>query len=498
MTRGDKEQTGDAAAEKSAAPDARASLHGAVQMVLAVVVFLLVNILSCTSYMQRDFSGARIFTLSPVTEQVLGALTEETRIVVAFATDSPVRDQVWRLARTYADARPGIVRAEELDPLRHPDAARALARQFDHVFRGNAVLVIQGEHLQVVPESALEIRRDLPTGESEVVGFTGEEALTAAVLRAAEGKPRVVYLISGKGPWPTTIQGTGAEVLRLILPRTNAVLRELSLDDVEDGLPEDADAILIANPRYDFSGREIRLLREFWEQRKGGITVLINPEVPTPNLDAFLRFHGIRVDRRTPMRVEMTPTGPRKVMEVPIRFLGGGALTDRFINTDARLPGTSGFLEVDTGDDLRSRGLRPFAIAVSEGPYWAESRPNDPRPEFDPVEDVPGPLVMIAGVERSAIDDERLRLPAARMVVFANPHILDPQTLSQENVDFLLSALNWTMDRRDLIGIGPRQPVQYRLTLTELQRRQIHYVALVLLPLVALITAWLVHMRRRA
>ncbi|HSO79768.1 MAG TPA: hypothetical protein VLQ88_06260, partial [Chromatiaceae bacterium] len=94
--------------------------------------------------------------------------------------------------------------------------------------------------------------------------------MTAALLRLLEPTPPVVYLITGKGSWPSTTNGNGSDTLRAILPRHHAMLKELSLEGLE-AIPEDAAALLLVNPRYDLSGKEVKLLREFWEQRKGGI-----------------------------------------------------------------------------------------------------------------------------------------------------------------------------------------------------------------------------------
>jgi len=484
--------------EESPARPPRGAAAAHFRLALCAAIFVMVNVLSCARFVQIDFTREQVFSLSPVTRQVVAALPQEARIIVAFGTESPVAERTWRLARAYADARPGVVRADLLDPLRQPAEAHALSNRYGGLsFRDNLVLVALGDRIETIPESALEIRRTDERGRSESLGFTGEDAITAALVRLIEGKPRPVYLITGKGPWPAGPQSTGADMLRAILPRINARLIEFSFDEAES-LPEDAAAIIIANPRYDFSGREIRQLREYWEQRKGGLLVLVNPSAPVPNLDAFLRFHGIRVDRRTPMKIETGPLGARKTTEVPIRFLPGHPLTNPFANTDARLPGTSAFLEVDQSDDVRGRGLRPFEIAQSESSFWAEANPLDPIPKFDAVEDQPGPLTLIAGVERGAVSDARLRVPAARMAVFANPHLMDPQTLVQANVDFLLSALNWSMDRQELVGIGPKQPVLFRLALSPVQQRVMQYITLGLMPLVALVSAWLVHLRRRS
>ncbi len=497
---------------ESAPPPGRhapaAGFHALVQLGLVTFIFVLVNLLSCQKFTQQDATRSRAFTLSPTTHQVLGTLEKRARIIVAFVEPTPLRDKVWRLARAYADARPGQVRTQLLDPLRDPDAARDLGQRYQHEFKENAVLVVMGPRIEVIPAEALEIQRRKADGTLESIGFAGEEALTAAFLRLVDPKPAVVYLIAGKGPWPATTHGNGSVTLRRILLRQHADLRELSLDGLA-AIPDDASAVIIANPRYDFSGSEVRLLRDFWDRRKGGIVVLLNsdpadpadPVTPTPNLDAFVRYHGIVPDphRRTVLRATSGPLGTVKELAVPVRFLAGPALTDKFLNTDTRFPGTSTCLEVlDRRDDVRNRGLRPLALAQTAEGFWAEASPGDPSPAFDPGEDKAGPLVVAAAVERAAVEDALVKVPAARMVVLGNAHLLNPDALIQPNVDFFFSALNWAMDREQLVGVGPKQTVFYQSTLTERQSRLLHVSLLAVLPGLALAAAWVVHLRRRS
>lgn len=475
-----------------------AGWHGMIQFALMVAIFLLINILSCQRFVQADTSREAAFTLSEVSRQVLDGLEEEVRIVVAFVRASPVRDRTLRLARAYADARPGAARASVLDPVRDPEAARDLSRRFGHNFRDNAVLLIKGERVEVVAEESLVIVRTDRSGERSAIGYRGEDAITSGLLRLLEDDPARIYLVTGKGPWPPGTQGNGAETLERLLPRQHAELVEFSFDEGA-GIPADADALIIANPRYDFSGAEIRAIRTFWEKRKGGLVVLVNPEAATPNLDAFLRYHGIVPDRRTPLRLTDGPVGSTKEYSVAVRFVPGSPLTDPFLNTDSRFPGTSACLDVlETDAGVRTRGLRPTPLAISADGYWGESDPEERAPEFDENLDKKGPLILAASTERAAVEEAGVRVPAARMVVFANPHLLNPDALLQPNVDFFLSALNWSMDRSRLVGIGPSQPVFYQVSLTGKQSRTIHALLLLALPGAAILAAWLVHQRRRS
>jgi hypothetical protein len=486
---------------RSPAPAARRGdplWHALAQLALAAAVFLMLNALSCQRFARHDATRGHVSSLSETTRKVLGAMEGRTRIVVAFVNDSPLKEKTWQLARAYADARPGLVQARLLDPVRDPENAREISKKYNVTFKDDAVILLSNGRAEVIPSTSLELQKSSPDGKPRPVAYAGEDAITAALLRLLDPNPPVVYLITGKGPWPDTTMGNGSDTLRAMLPRYHARVKELSLDGL-DAIPEDAAAILLANARYDLSGKEVRVLREFWEQRKGGLAVLLNPDATLPNLEAFLKYHGLEVDRRVLMKSIAGAAGPGRELAVSVRFLPGSTLTDPFVNADTKFPGTSVSLKVDTGrDDLRSRGIRPFALAESAPGYWGESRPEETPSSFDRGQDAPGPLVVAAAVERSPLGEAGVRLPASRMVVVANPHLLDPDALTQANSDFFFSGINWLLDRKTMIGIGPRQPVLFQVDLTDRQSRVLNVVLLLGLPGTALLLAWLVAQRRRS
>ena len=49
---------------------------------------------------------------------------------------------------------------------------------------------------------------------------------------------------------------------------------------------------MIIGPQYDFSDREMQLLRDFWN-KQGRILLLLDPAAKTPKLDAFLNELGV-------------------------------------------------------------------------------------------------------------------------------------------------------------------------------------------------------------
>ncbi|QQL44372.1 Gldg family protein [Sulfuriroseicoccus oceanibius] len=481
----------------------RSAAHAAntsVQIGLLVVIFLVANFGAAKWFIKKDLSPNEQNTLSETTRNVIDQIDADTRIITAFSQNSPDFQRVVELTELYDDEAGTRVSSEVLDPVRNPTRSREISAKFNHEFTGNAVLIIQGDTMREIPEDELFHLERNRQGEWVRGAFGGEDAITSTLLELESEQRRVLYIITGKGPWPRTPKGSGADTLAtLIAKRQGVEVRELSLTDITE-IPADASAVVVANAKYDFNGAEIRMLHRFFEERKGGIITLLNPEASLPNYYAFLRLYGIDpVPQVAVTRASQLGGNDATIFEVPVDFVAGPELTDPFLNIDATFPGRSSHLIVDeANDELFRRKISVAKVAISKPEFWGESTPAATPATFDAATDTDGPLTLAAIVEKRSVEDKKLGVRSARMAVIANPHLLDPTTLTQENVDFLFSAISWSMGQSSMIGITPAQPSIFKLTLKEGSQGTLTWVICALMPAITLIIAYLVWQRRRA
>src|SRR6266478_5880061 len=126
-----------------------------------------------------------------------------------------------------------------------------------------------------------------------VTAFKGEQAITSAMMDLVEGKKNTLGYVLGHKE-PPLAGNTPISVLKTFIENENIKFQELNLFDV-GAIPPDLKAIVIAGPQYDFSDREMKLLREFWE-KQGRLLLLLDPGAKTPKLDAFLSELGLKVN----------------------------------------------------------------------------------------------------------------------------------------------------------------------------------------------------------
>jgi ABC-type uncharacterized transport system involved in gliding motility auxiliary subunit len=105
--------------------------------------------------------------------------------------------------------------------------------------------------------------------------------------------------------------------------------------------------------------------------------------------------------------------------------------------------------------------------------------------------------------DRSGLQDDRLEIPAAKMLVVGNAGFIRNDFLAGPggqvaNLDFALSGLNWLLDRHRLTGVVPKTPVEFTLTLGPEQLGAIALYTMIVIPAAVALLGLLVWWRRRA
>jgi len=101
-------------------------------------------------------------------------------------------------------------------------------------------------------------------------------------------------------------------------------------------------------------------------------------------------------------------------------------------------------------------------------------------------------------VEKGGLSDQRVQVDTSRMIVTGNAAFLTDKALTEAGIDFVLSGLNWLLNRTQLIGIAPKEEKQFTLNLTSEQLRNIALLVLGVIPGAAAVlglASWISHRR---
>ncbi|MDQ2868143.1 MAG: GldG family protein [Verrucomicrobiota bacterium] len=486
-----------------------------IQVALLFLLTTMVNYWGFEHYKRWDYSRDHRYQLSDKTKRVLDSLKSKLRITVFFSNNTPITADVQNLLTEIQYAARAKVDVEQIDPDRDFARAKELVDKYK-VVSDESLLVLdyEGRNKTVKASEMADIDRSgAAFGEGpRVTAFKGEQVVTAAILDLVEGKKNIVgYVLGHKEPaltdTPTLnplaepLTTSPISVMKTFVENGNVKFQELNLFNVP-AIPADVRVVMILGPQYDFSDREMQLLRDFWN-KQGRILVLLDPTAKTPKLSAFLKELGITEQDDRLMAVVRTGIEEMaRVRDVVGRFLPDSPITKKLADARGAFFGATCSLGLEQAR-VQSAGIQLRPLVQAEKGYWGEVDYNSDDPaklQFNQGRDFAEPLIIAASVENGGSPDERVQVNAARLVVVSNSTFVQDSALTQDQqaLDFVAGSLDWLMSREQLIGIAPKVPHPLTFSLDETELRNLRWLILVVMPLIPALLGLLVWWKRRA
>ncbi len=469
-------------------------LNVLLQVVTLLFIIWMVNYLSFNHYKRWDFSRDKKYALSDTTKALLKHLKKPAHIFVFFSPNTEVYGDVVNLLKEVQYAAKKNVVIEYIDPFRNFTRARQLQDKYKFGANENVLIVDYDGHTKFVNASDIVDVDNSGAEEGQpprVVAFKGEQGLASALLEVSEAQANVVAYLTGQGE--PDLAGESLTNAATLIERQNIKLAALNLMNV-DPVPKETKAILMLGPKYDPSDRELKLLRDYWE-KKGRLMILLDPAAATPKLNAFLAELGMKPNQdRVLKTVDLGPLGKGVLRQVPGIFTATSPVTKRLKNANALFLGDTESLTLDTQGAQQANIHLEGLVQAGEG-FWGETNFNSDNIFFDPKKDFAAPLTLAATVEKGAVNDTSV--DSSRMIVVGNFDCLTNEGLTQVNLDFALSGLNWLLDRQELTGISPKVANMFTLNLTETQTSRLLLIVVILIPAFTAFVGLLVIWRRR-
>ena len=481
----------------------RIGLNVLVQIALILFLVAMANSLAFKHYARWDFSRDQKYTLSDKTKRFLDTLKGKMRITVFFSPNTPISGDVLNLLTEYQYAGKGKIDIEHIDPERNLSRAKELFDKYK-VVTDESLLVLdyEGRNKTVKASEMAELDQSgMAFGEGpRVAAFKGEQAITSAMIDLVEGKKKTLGYVTGHKE-PALTEGTSPiTVLKTFIENENIKFQELNLLDV-DAIPADLNAVMIVGPQYDFSDREMKLLREFWD-KQGRILLLLDPAAKTPKLRGFLNELGVKVnDDRLMVFLRTGIQELALTRDVQARFLGDSPVTKRLADVRALFLGGTSSLTLEP-DRVRAANIRLEPLIQAEKGYFAEKDYNtDDQVKFqaDAKQSSNMPLTIGAAIEKGGSADQRVQMNSPRLVVVSNATFVEDNAITQDQqgLDFISGGVNWLLSREQLIGIAPKVPKPLTFSLSEEALRRLRWIVLVFMPLVPAVFGTVVWWQRR-
>jgi hypothetical protein len=481
----------------------RIGLNVLVQILLILFLAAMVNSFAFKHYTRWDFSRDQKYSLSDKTKRVLDSLKGKMRITVFFSPTTPITTDVQNLLTEYQYAGKGKIDVEQIDPERNLSRAKELFDKYK-VVTDESLLVLDydGRNKTVKASEMADIDQSgTAFGEGpRVAAFKGEQAITGAMIDLVEGKKKTLGYVTGHKEPSLSAPTSPITVLKTFIENEDVKFQELNLLD-QPAIPADVNAVMIVGPQYDFSDREIKLLRDFWD-KQGRILVLLDPAANTPRLRAFLDELGVKVnDDRLMVFVRTGIQELALTRDVQARFLGDSPVSKRLADVRAIFVGGTSSLTLEP-NRVRASNIRLEPLIQAEKGYFAETdynSDNQAKLEADAKKAGTVPLTIAASVEKGGSADARVQVNSSRLVAVSNATFVQDSAITQDQaaLDFVSGAVNWLLSREQLIGIAPKisKPLTFSLDPEALSR--LRWIVLVLIPLIPAAIGTMVWWQRR-
>src|SRR5205809_72575 len=453
------------------------------QIVLILFLAVMVNSIAFKHYARWDFSRDQKYALSDKTKRFLKTIKGKMRITIFFSPNTPITADVQNLLTEYQYAGEGKIDIEHVDPERNLSRAKELFDKYK-VVSDESLLVLdyEGRNKTVKASEMADIDQGgMAFGEGpRVAAFKGEQTITSAMMDLVEGKKKTLGYVLGHKEPPLSENST-ISVLKTFIENENIKFQELNLFDV-DVIPKDLKAIIIIGPQYDFSDREMKLLRDFWD-KQGRILLLLDPSAKTPRLDGFLNELGVKANDDRLMA--FLRTGIQELAltrDVQAHFLGDSPITKRLAAANALFFGGTSSLTLEP-DRVRAANLRIEPLIQAEKGYFAETDYNtddQAKLQADAKRNSNTALTIGAAVEKGGSADERVQVNSSRLVAVSNATFVQDNAVTQDQqaLDFVSGSVDWLLSREQLIGIAPKIPKPLTFSLNEEALRNLRWIVL--------------------
>ncbi len=462
-------------------------------LLLALVLLALINFIALRNPVRANWSGRQYYALSDKTLNLLDTLDQPVKVTVFFQNEHKfIQDRdLENLFEEYEYHSQGNIQVEWIDPARDRARTEKLATKYGLTEPQVVVFDLAGKSKVVRQGDLAETQIVRGRQEPVITAFKGEQAFSSAIQALMQDELPVVYFLAGHGERRVSDfdQMTGFSKIATQLVRDNLEVKELMLS-AESRVPENAAALVIPGPSKLLSTVEVEMIEEYLN-RSGRVMVLLDALKET-GLEPMLRRWGVGLRNDFVVDLENTLRGSdvhiRRYTPHPITMQMQSIV--QFILPRSVMP-----LEEGPGED------RPTvsSLAVTSEESWSETQVEDKSAKFDEnTGDRRGPFSLAVAVERGAAQELLdVQIQPSRMVVVGDSDFVCNGGLVGGNQDLFMSALNWLLDREELMAIAPKPIEEVRISLSQKQLHKQIWINLVGIPVVAAVLGLIVGFRRR-
>ena len=395
-----------------------------------------------------DLTDDQLYTITDVSKEQIAKIPNEEKIQIYlfnFVENSSVVD----LAKQYAKANENIT-IEVTTVSNRKD----IASKYEVQEGINTILIVSGEKSKIFTSSDLYIY-DYNTGNATDIT---EERLTNGIIAVTSlGKTTPVYILTGHEEYS---QDSLLMTLKTYLELDNYELKNLDLL-VEENVPEDGKALIIASPQSDFKDTEVEKIKAYIN--RGGNILWMNDtkalKTSTPNIQKVLDLYGVTLHEDG---VVFEQDSKKMAMQSPDIILP----TINYSELTAKIAGNGTVMLLDASkltfaedSALEELGVTKTEILTTSDKAFYRTDLSIKSTDKATDKDEVGTFVVGATLEKALEDDK-----TSKLVIYANnafatsaPMQIGSQIIPAiglyNNLDIALDSVEYISEVEDQISI---------------------------------------------
>lgn len=253
----------------------------AIAIVLIFIVNLIVKAIP-VNYTEFDLTTQKLYTIGDQTEELVKNLDEDVTLYYLMRSGEEDETLV-KLLERYDDLSSHLTVVHK-DVVKYPNFISSYTEDSVSL---HSIIVECGDRFKLVDYNDIyPTTIDYYTYSYATEGFDGEGQLTSAIAYVTGDDLPKMYVLEGHNEMDLSSS------IQSAIEKENIQIEQLSLLTL-DGVPEDADCLMIHVPTVDFSAEETEKIMTYLEN--GGKAIIISGYTGSdmPNFDSIMESYGV-------------------------------------------------------------------------------------------------------------------------------------------------------------------------------------------------------------
>lgn len=468
-----------------------ATVFAVVFVAVVVLVNVLVSFLSNKYPLSVDLTSTQSYKLSATSVKYIKTIKEKVNITVLADESTYLSNTTYAPCVKIMEQYPKYnsnVTISFVNLTKNPSFASNYSQE--SLQTGDIIVSSGSKYKHISSSDLLESTTDETTGESEVTGDQTEQQLDSALAYLTTTNLPTVMFTSGH----SEADSTG---LQDLLTKNNYKVETKNI--ATDGIDKNASALVIVNPKADFTSAEIKSIDDYLNnggQMGKNLYVYYDPqEGSLPNLEAYTKEWGLQVEKG-------------------VVYDQTNAVGSLFQPIEGDIDSTT-FGTLPSGMHADLAVARPLTVLfTTKSSYTTTSLissastsrlglvgnvTTQAAQNFQPSSsDKKGPFVVMAKSELDGVYNNNS--VKSTVVVSGTTSIVDQTLLSESNLtnaDLTLNLFNKLSGFKSSINITAKSRTTQSLNMTTAQITALEIFFFVILPLIVLVVGLTVWLRRR-